>query len=185
MPNGKFDEDQIRRWIMAEVSSQLKPFGERLAEMHDWQLGFWSNGSGRVPGFFQRRMKEDDERNAKVLGFIENAEQRQRESEARKKVEEEDEQARAEKWEKWGPVIKWASGILSGLIVAFALWIVPKMVAVGEILWKDYLRNHPQVTQQIKTVSSGTDQGYSSRQKFIEDGAMSPEEEATQRRRIP
>jgi hypothetical protein len=185
MPNGKFDDQlkqELRNWIMAEVSSQLKPFSERLSEMHDWQLGFWSNGSGRPAGFFQRRMKEDDERNTRVINFIDNAEQRQREQETRKKLEEERQQARAETWKKWAPFVKWASGILATLIVAFSLWIVPKMVAVVEILWKDYLNTHPGVTQQIKTnVGVDSEQGYDGRQKSPLDSTITPEAEATQR----
>src|ERR1700679_1281452 len=145
MPNGKFDDQlksEIRSWIMAEVTSQLKPFGDRLAEMHDWQLGFWSNGSGRPVGFFQRRMKEDDERNTRVINFINNAEQKLLEAETRKRVEEERCEARAEKWRKWAPVVKWTSGILSALIIAFSIWVGSKAVAVVEILWKDYLNTH-------------------------------------------
>ena len=62
VPNGKLDEAEIRRIVLAAVTAHMKPWGEILKSVHDWQTGFWSNGSGKPLGFFQMRMKADDER---------------------------------------------------------------------------------------------------------------------------
>jgi hypothetical protein len=172
MPNGKFDEAEIRKIVMAEVASQLKPFGDKIDAMHDWQLGFWSNGSGRPVGFFQRRMKEDDERNIRVITYIDNAEKRQAESETRKKVEEERQQAREAAWRKWSPVVKWVGGILSTLVIAAAVWLGSKVVLVAEILWQDYEHNHPGVSQQLKTIGAQPDPAYAKKQIPPEDAAV-------------
>src|ERR1700733_3770207 len=55
LPNGKFDEELMRKVAMDIVSKELKP-------IHEWMLSFWSNGSGRPPGYFQMRVIADDER---------------------------------------------------------------------------------------------------------------------------
>ena len=55
-----------------EVADQLKPFIDTLKGVRDWQYSFWSNGSGRPMGFFQMRMKEDDERNRQLKEDLKN-----------------------------------------------------------------------------------------------------------------
>ena len=59
MPNG-MNEDRVREIVMGLLSKELEPF-------RNWMLGFWSNGSkDRPPGFFQMRVKADDERYARL-----------------------------------------------------------------------------------------------------------------------
>jgi hypothetical protein len=112
--------------------------------MHDWQLGFWSNGSGKPPGFFQMRMKEDDARNRRVEEYIELAETRQIEKEDRVKQRE-------KRWGFWKPIVGWVvTGFMGGL-VTFSIWFVPRAFHVIDVLWHDYERYHPAVRQQLNT----------------------------------
>lgn len=164
MPNGKSDEE-IRRFIVAEIASQIKPFSDMLKAMHDWQLGFWSNGSGQPEGFFQRRMREDDARNVKVMDFINTAQIRQIEAETRKKIEEENEleaaKIRAVRDKRLAPWRKLAWGAAS-LVLAGALGLTVRVI---KIIAQDYLESHPRVTEQLKTVVSTTDTGVQSKEK--------------------
>ena len=138
------DEGEIRGLIVSEVAAQMKPVMAEIAKVHDWQTGFWSNGSGKPPGFFQMRMAEDDKRNADVADFIKTARKRQIES-------ENDQKRREARWNFWKPIIKKVCGALSAAILALGIWLGPKLVRVTIILWQDYLRSHPDAAQQIST----------------------------------
>lgn len=147
---------------MAEVTKQMKPLIAEVKELGKWQLGFWSNGSGLEEGFFQRRMKEDDKRNERVISYIDNAEKRQVESEVRQKVKE-------ERWARRLPVIKWMAGILSALVIALAAWLGPQIVKVTRILIDDYLQSHPQVTIKLKNTSENVEPALSSKSETTQD----------------
>lgn len=48
-----------RETAMDEADRIVKP-------VHEWQLAFWSNGSGRPPGHFQSRCESDDRRYSRL-----------------------------------------------------------------------------------------------------------------------
>ncbi len=135
---------------MAEVSKQLKP-------IHDWMLGFWSNGSGRPPGYFQMRVKADDERyerlakeaatQSKALNvmadFIKTSQTRQREAEERQRERE-------ERIRFWMPIAKWVLGGIASLLLGLAIWAYHAVAPVVGVLWHDYLQTHPMVVQQLR-----------------------------------
>jgi hypothetical protein len=149
------DPSYIKRIVEMEVAEQLKPMAAKIDSMHDWQLGFWSNGSGKPEGFFQRRMREDDKRNAMIDNFVKTAEKRQ--------IELEDRVLQREKiWQFWKPILKWAGTGFGTAILGLVCWIGPKAAHVGFILWQDYMKSHPDAAQQIKTVDAQPKSGVSS-----------------------
>ena len=50
--------DEVSRQ-MAPMHAILQGLKDAVQEVKTWQFGFWSNGSGRAPGFFQSRIKAD------------------------------------------------------------------------------------------------------------------------------
>jgi hypothetical protein len=152
------DPSYIKRIVEMEVAEQLKPMNLKLEAMHDWQLGFWSNGSGRPEGFFQRRMKEDDKRNTMLEDFVKTAQQRQIESEARKLQRE-------KIWQFWKPILKWAGGGLSTALIALTCWLGPKVVNIAIIIYGELEKTHPAMTEKIKTVDAQPNPGVSSNHK--------------------
>lgn len=118
MPIGDRDRDEIRRIVMAEVAQQMQPVNELLTKMHDWQLSWWSNGSGRPPGFFQLRMAEDDKRNKIVEDFVKTAQTRQIES-------ENDQKRKERRWKFWWPIVKWVGSGIGAALLLFVTWAAP------------------------------------------------------------
>jgi hypothetical protein len=145
---------ELRSIVEQEVTKQMKPFADQMKKVHDWQLGFWSNGSGRPPGFFQMRMKEDDERNQQVKEDLAKATAvaaRLDDFVNEQRILREHRQAR---WRFWWPIIKWVGGGLGTTVLGLAVWACAHIAPVVRILWEDYLKYHPGVTQQLKNVSA-------------------------------
>jgi hypothetical protein len=165
----KVDEERIREIAMDEVSKQLKP-------IHEWQLSFWSNGSGRPPGFFQMRVKADDERYdrmaleqkktvdslGEVTDFVKNYRQRREERERR--------------WKFWAPIMKRVLIGAATVLITLAGWAFSRIEPIVKILWEDYLRAHPMVIQKMKTISVNTSEPvYAGRQKPPQDADLPAE----------
>jgi hypothetical protein len=162
MPSDKHSEVEIKRLIMAEVSRQMGPVQEVLKKLHEWQLAFWSNGSGRPPGFFQTRIKEDDRRYSEMLDEVSKLTDHKAAVDAfiielrlarefREKREDEDKQRRKM---YWGLVWKIGGPIGTGLL-ALLSWGAAKATPVIKILIDDYLQAHPHAMEQIKNSASG------------------------------
>ena len=149
---------------MEEITRQLQPtltlfgsFEKALKDLHEWQLGFWSNGSGRPPGQFQTRIKQDDERYHRLetetkgqsLILTEVRDFMIGQVEARK-AREEAEQKHAERVRKAVLVAKWAAGAIFALLS----WGAAKAIPVVKILVDDYLRAHPYVSKQLRDKAS-------------------------------
>ena len=132
---------------MAEVASQLKPFKDTLDALHEWQLAFWSNGSGRIEkGFFQRRMEEDDRRNAQIKEDLKTANDTIVPLVAYVTRQNVRQQLKDEFWRKYGPAIKWIGGTIGTAIVGLCLtYGIPAIKATWAI-YQDYTQRH-----QIKT----------------------------------
>lgn len=150
------DEAYIRRIVVDEITKHLKP-------MHDWMLGFWSNGSGRPPGFFQMRVKQDDERYERLAS--ETADQSKVLSKVDAYVTEEMtlRKHRAERWKFWWPKIQWLLGGVGIVLLAIVGWVGPHAVKVVDILWQDYLRYHPGLSTDLKKAASSNQQPVSER----------------------
>jgi hypothetical protein len=148
---GLDDDAQIRSFIVAEVASQLKPFLDTLTKVHDWQISFWSNGNKDLPkGFFQRRMEDDDIRNAQIKADLKKQTEVADELVDYVKQQKFIAEHREKRWKFWWPKIQWALGGLASVILALGAWLGPRAVHVGVILWQDYLKYHPAVSEQIK-----------------------------------
>lgn len=143
------DEGEIRGLIVSEVAAQMKPVMAEIAKVHDWQTGWWANGSGKPPGFFQMWMAEDEKRNVVVDDFIKTAQKRQIEDEDRTKQRE-------ARWNFWWPIIKWVGGGAATALLALVCWLGPKAVHVGIILTQDYLKTHPEAAQKINSASASS-----------------------------
>jgi hypothetical protein len=143
--------------IVMEIQAHLSPIQQALGSFDSWRLRLW-NDNGGPPGYFQTRKIEDDERNEKVMDFIDTAQKRQIESEDRKKQSE-------KRWQFWWPIIKWVGGGIATAILGLACWLVPKVVAMEIIVWQDYLKYHPAVTEQLKNVSDQPSPAVSSSQE--------------------
>ncbi len=146
---------------MAEVARQLRPFQDAIDGLrdavtiiHDWQTGFWSNGSGRPPGFFQMRMREDDERNKLIKDDLQKKDEKLDPVVAYIEEQRILKEHRAQVWKVWGPILKWSGGLLCTGIVGVTTWAFPHLIRVGEVLWDDYLKDHPAVVQKLKTTST-------------------------------
>lgn len=144
---------------MDEVAIQLKSFSETLEGVREWQLAFWSNGVGKVPGFFQTRMKEDDkrreeedERHAQVKEDLK--EQNEKLAPVVSYIEEQRilREHRKKRWEFWRPILWKVGGSVAGAFVALVIWAAPKVTHISIVLWEDYLKYHPEVTEQLKSV---------------------------------
>ena len=158
------DDAEIRRIVVEEVAKQMKPFVETLNKIHDWQLSFWSNGSGRPPGFFQSRMKEDDERNAQVKKDL--ADQNSKLEPVVAYIEDQRalKQHRDERWKFWWPKIQWAIGGLATGLLALTAWIGPHVAHIVGILWQNYEHYHPGLSEQIKKADTQTKPALQSQQ---------------------
>ena len=155
------DEEKIRRIVVAEVASQLKPFADQLKvlefsqkESRDWQLSFYSNGVGVKEGLFQRRIREDDVHRQEVKAALKVQDDKIEPLVSyvwRLKIRQE---MRDEFWRKWGPAIKWTARSVGASILAATIWIAPHAWSIGKILWMDYLKYHPALAEQIKTADT-------------------------------
>lgn len=165
------DDAELERRIVAEVAKQLKPFLDMLTRAHDWQLSFWSNGSDRPPGFFQSRMKEDDERNRQVKKDL--ADQNSKLEPIVAFINEQRilKEHRSRRWKFWWPKIQWALGGFATSLLALVAWLGPHVVHVVDILWQDYEHYHPGLSDQIKKAYTGINPAVSSGQKPQETAA--------------
>jgi hypothetical protein len=149
---------------MAEVSRQLEPTHSLLQQLHEWQLAFWSNGSGRVPGFFQRRMKEDDtwrgEAATKLDTLANHKESVDKfilELRLARDFREKREQEAKERQEKFKERLKFLTIKVALPIVVAILGLIgiaiKQSVPVIKILIDDYLKAHPLASERIKNLS--------------------------------
>lgn len=150
MPDGKMAEERIRRMVMEEVSEQLKPFKDMLKAVHDWQYSFWSNGSNRPPGFFQMRMKQDDERNRQLKDDLKVQTEVSKEIADFIREEKFRKEQREKSWVFWLPIIKWGGTALGTGILAVLTWIGSQSLPFFRFLWEDYLRYHPAMVEKLK-----------------------------------
>ena len=158
-----------KRFIVEEIKRQNEPMHDILRKLHEWQLSFWSNGSGRVPGFFQNRMKTDDDRyhalkeeTSSQSILLEDVKTFMTEirtiREERTKAEAERQKRHARYWT--------VAKVVGGLLVSALLWGAKETYPVVKILVDDYLRAHPYVTEQLKNrAMSVPDSVYAERQK--------------------
>lgn len=148
---------------MAEVARQLVPFETALKALHEWQLSFWSNGTGRPPGFFQSRIKADDERYKKLedetkeqSGILAKVHDFMVSQVARAEAREKAEKDRADRHKLYMSLLWKIGAPIAGAILSLVGWGVSKAVPVIRILIDDYLRAHPAVTTELQKRSSAS-----------------------------
>jgi len=166
---------------MEEVSKQIGP-------LHEWQLAFWSNGSGRPLGYFQMRVKADDERFGRLADETKEQSEILRELKENmqvialeKKVDLALKEERTKKLAKRWPIIKWALGIIGTAALTLGGWTIHKVEPVLEILlkdfWSDYQKAHPISSEKIKNLSTvNPDEVYANKHKqpASEDSVIDP-----------
>lgn len=139
--------------VLKEVSKQVQP-------LHDWQLAFWSNGSGRPPGYFQMRVDADDKRYKRLeeetvaqSEVLKRLDTNMLDIASEKKAEVERKARRAARIAFWLPIVKWVAGGVLTAALALGGWAFSKVEPVIKILWEDYLEYHPAVKQKVKSLS--------------------------------
>ena len=142
---------------MDEVARQLKPTHSLLTALHEWQLSFWSNGSGRPEGFFQGRIKSDDlryrrleEETKEQSNTLEELKDFMLEQRITREERVLAEKEKAERHVRYWTFGKWALGIIGPALIAVLTWIAHEASPVLRILWEDYLRAHPVVTERLR-----------------------------------
>lgn len=147
------DEKRVKELVMAEVSKQIQP-------LHDWMLAFWSNGSGRPPGFFQMRIKADDERygrlereTEKQSEVLERLDENLKTIASDKKAETDRKAKRAEFIATWLPLARWVGAGIGGILIFLAGFAYQQISPVLKNLWDDYRHAHPIVQEKPRSTS--------------------------------
>lgn len=168
--------EEQKRFIVDEVKRQVEPthtllqgLKQEAQEGKEWRLSFWSNGSGRPPGYFQNRVKSDDERYTALDGkteaqsvILDEVKCYMIEQRAVRVERERAEAERRKRHARYWTVAKVVATALLGL----AGWIATKAIPVAKILIEDYLKEHPYVSEHLKNRSSNDpDPRYADRQQ--------------------
>ena len=144
---------------MEEVAKQMQPLQATLQKVHEWQLGWWSNGSkDRPPGFFQNRMKEDDRWRDEVRSQVDRlSANRAADAKfilelrmARKFREQREAEAKARR-NFW--IVKVGVPVLVAILGLIGV-AVKVSAPIIKVLVDDYLRAHPYVTEHLKKQNS-------------------------------
>ena len=165
--------DEIKGAIVLEVHSQLTPLKVTVDRLDRTVRSLYSNGSGGPPGYLEKARDEDNEwkkelkelvkshseQLAETSDFVKTHNQRDREDQERKRRSE-------ERFKFWAPKI-WAAVLSScGLFASTGIVACHKLEPVIQIIWRDYLKDHPDAAQSLKNVSSnGTKEVYAEGQK--------------------
>ena len=143
----KMVSDDIRRIIVEEVNNHLGPIATKVDRLDVRMRSLYSNGSGGPPGYLEMARAQDDERYQRLFNIVEEM------KEQRKKL--------------WAAVLhigwKVAIAVLSAL-AALTGWAYHDAVPVMKILWEDYQKAHPAVTEKLKNRSGIPDPAVSSNQ---------------------
>ncbi len=138
---------------MSEVTKQLHPVLSIVQAVHEWQLSFWSNGSNKPPGFFQTRIKSDDQRYGQLIAEVEKLTDHKAAMDAfiielrlTREMREKREEEAKERRSFW--ILKVALPITLAILSTLGV-VIAKTAPVANALWDDYLRTHPTVSQQI------------------------------------
>ena len=160
--------EEAKRFIMEEITRQMEPTHTLLQTLKEWQLAFWSNGSGRPPGFFQSRIQHDDDRYGRlkteseaqsvVLGDVKSYMIEQRAVRVERERADTDRQKRHARY--------WMIGkIAAGLLGTALAWGAKEAYPVVKILIEDYLHSHPYVSEKLKNKAANQlDPVYANRQ---------------------
>jgi len=148
---------QLEKLIMAEVSRQLEPTHTLLQQLKEWQLAFWSNGSGRPPGFIQNRIISEDQRYREIADEVKTLTDHKStvdsfivELRLAREFREKREKEAKDRRNFW--IVKVALPVTLGILSLLGL-AIKQTAPVIQILWEDYLKAHPEVTERIKNIS--------------------------------
>jgi hypothetical protein len=169
VPNGKFDESEIRRIVVVEIQNHLGPMGQKVDKLDRTLRSLYSNGSGGPPGYLETARKEDDERYERLFRSF-------KELEGNKEVVNtfillaKDREERQKRYRQMIVKVGWkvCAGVLSAFLI-LAGWAYREASPVVKILWNDYLKYHPSVSEEIKNISTDSTLVVSSFQKSPED----------------
>lgn len=145
---------------MDEVAKQLSPLSRKIESIDRWKLSLWSNGSGGPPGYLEQARKEDDERYERLFSNIEDLGKHKSTVERFLILFEEREQQRKERIDRWKGIFWKIGAPIGAALLSVAGWLAHQSAPVIKILWDDYIRNHPQIMQQMKQVSQAPHPDY-------------------------
>ena len=152
--------DEVKAAIMLEVHSQLGPLKTEVSSLNTRMRSLYSNGSGGPPGFLEMARKEDDQRYGrlfdlveahglqlnKVAGWVGIHTTRDAENEDRQKKKEE----RFKFWVPWAWKI--AAAFVGG-VISLGVWGCHTVLPIANVLWQEYLKEHPIAAIELKKVS--------------------------------
>jgi hypothetical protein len=164
MPSENVGEEALRRFVMDEIDRQLKPTHSLLEELkkqgkenHEWMLGFWANGSLRPEGFFQSRIKADDLRYKRLEDetkdqstTLETLKAFMIEQKLTRVGRELAEKEKEERHARYFTFAKWLLGVIGPVLLAAAGWLAHEASPVIKVLWEEYLKAHPVVTERLR-----------------------------------
>jgi hypothetical protein len=160
--------EEAKRFIMDEVTRQVTPMQRLLQNVQEWQLSFWSNGSGKPPGFFQNRMKTDDDRFRALKEETEN-----------QSVLLEDMKAfmtemrtRRDERDRRDVRHRWLIGILVTIGLAIAGGIYSQFVPAIKAIMEDYYQRHPKAMIQRNSSENESNSVYAWAKNLVEHSAV-------------
>jgi hypothetical protein len=172
--------DEVKAAIVLEVHSQLNPLKTTVDRLDRTVRSLYSNGSGGPPGYLETARAEDNEWKAQLLDlvgkhsdqlaetsdFVKTHNQADREHQERQKRSE-------DRWRFWAPKIY--KGVIGAVVGLFSTGVVAchKLEPVIQVIWQDYLKEHPDAAQSLKNVSSNAPDKVYAEQKESQQSAGS------------
>lgn len=131
----------------------MTPVIQRLNSTHKLLLSLWSNGSGGPPGFLENAHKENTERFKSLDRRMDTFDVHKDTVDTLIAVYTDRRQHIEVRNALLLKFAKWAVPITLGAMLSITTWGIHKAVPIVQILWEDYLREHPSVEHQMKNVS--------------------------------
>jgi len=148
-----------------EVQNHLGPIAATVSRLDKTVRSLYSNGSGGPPGFLETARKEDDERYDRLFTAVKVLTEDQKEAN-RFIVLASAEQDRKAKFRKMLMTIGWKVGaVIASAMIGLATWAYHEVAPVAKVLWEEYVKAHPSVTERLKIVGNNDDPAYAEKHK--------------------
>jgi hypothetical protein len=152
--------DEVKAAIMLEVHSQLGPLKTEVQNVSRTVRSLYSNGSGGPPGYLETARAEDQQwktelkevvaqhgdQLTEIADYVKTHNQQDVEHQNRQREKE-------ERFKFWVP---WAWKIAAGFVasvVALSTWGCHTILPIANVLWQEYLKEHPITATELKKVS--------------------------------
>ena len=147
----------MRMVAIAVFNELIHPIRTDIGNIGSRLRSLYSNGSGGPPGYLETAREQDDERFAALFDM---ASESKTFAETVKNFINEENKRRAHRQTRVTQAIKVARWALPGVFAAMltvAGFAYHAITPVAKVLWEDYLRAHPEVTEQLKKITQVDD----------------------------